>query len=264
VSLQERAGYSVWSRSLGTGPRKGLMLHCSLAHGGAWRGLSAQFEGKFTFDAPDFLSHGRSAMWDGKGSYHDACTAVAKSFLSDEPIDLVGHSFGATVALRLALDAPERVRSLVLIEPVFFAVALADDPDFVSDMSALEEVLTNEGRHAATKAFLGQWGGGLPWAMMPKETQDDMASRIQVIIDAGPALYEDTAGMLAAGRMQALDIPVLLLRGGQSPHVVETINTGLARRIPAAQTGVIEGAGHMAPISHPKECSARMRAFWNL
>lgn len=262
MSLETRAGHSVFARDLGHGPRKGLMLHCSLAHGGAWRGLAGRFEDDFTFAAPDFPSHGRSAVWGRQGSYHGACTEMAKSFLGDEPVDLIGHSFGATVALRLALEAPAQVRSLVLIEPVFFAVALADDPAFVSDMSALEAVLASEGRHAATREFLSQWGDGLPWEMMPKETQDDMASRIEVILDAAPALYEDTAGMLAEGRLQALDLPVLLLRGSASPAVTETVNAGLARRISGAQTGVIEGAGHMAPISHPKECAALMSGFW--
>lgn len=264
MSLETRAGHSVFARDLGQGARRGLMLHCSLAHGGAWRALPGAFDAEFTFAAPDFPSHGRSELWDRQGRYHDACTAVAASFLRGDPIDLIGHSFGATVALRLALEQPDRIRSLVLIEPVFFAVALADDPDFVSDMNVLDDVLAHEGRHAATRGFLQAWGGGLPWEMMPKESQDDMASRIEVISDAAPALYDDTAGLLAEGRLQALDMPVLLMRGDASPAVIETINTGLARRIRSAQTALIEGAGHMAPISNPKDCAVELRRFWAL
>jgi len=264
VSLETRAGYPVFARDLGHGARTGLMLHCSLAHSGAWRGLAKAFEAEFTFAAPDFLSHGRSAFWDGQGSYHDACTEVAKSFLGDEPVDIIGHSFGATVALRLALEAPALVRSLVLIEPVFFAVALEDDPEFVSGVEAFRTLLAEEGRYTATREFLGEWGGGLPWDMMPKDTQDDMASRIEVIPDAAPALYGDTAGMLVEGRLQSLQMPVLLVRGDTSPNVIKTINAGLARRIPGAQSAVIAGAGHMAPISHAKDCAGETRRFWAL
>ena len=240
------------------------MLHCSLAHGGAWRGLAAQFESDFSFEAPDFLSHGRSAFWDGQGSYHEACTALAKRYLGSQPIDVIGHSFGATVALRVALEAPESVRSLVLIEPVFFAVAMADDPDFVNDLNEMSALLAAGDRRGATKAFLARWGGGLPWEAMPAETQQDMASRIQVIPDAAPALFEDSAGMLAEGRLQALEIPVLLLRGSRSPKVTETINTGLQRRLPNAEARVIAGGSHMLPISHPKDSAAEMRRFWGL
>ena len=41
----------------------------------------------------------------------------------------MGHSYGAAVALKAALDAPGRVRSLTLFEPVLFSVLLRDDPD---------------------------------------------------------------------------------------------------------------------------------------
>jgi pimeloyl-ACP methyl ester carboxylesterase len=151
-----------------------------------------------------------------------------------------------------------------LIEPVFFAVALQDDPEFFSGVEAFRTLLAEEGRYTATREFLGEWGGGLPWDMMPKDTQDDMASRIEVIPDAAPALYGDTAGMLVEGRLQSLQMPVLLVRGDTSPNVIKTINAGLARRIPEAQSAVIAGAGHMAPISHAKDCAGEMRRFWAL
>ena len=54
-------------------------------------------------------------------------TQIVGNFITD-PIDVIGHSFGATVALRLAVEQPEKVRSLTLIEPVFFAVAGQDVP----------------------------------------------------------------------------------------------------------------------------------------
>jgi lipase len=59
--------------------------------------------------------------------------AMAVDLLQDQaqgqPVDVIGHSFGGTVALRLAVERPDLVRSLVLIEPVFVAALLADRPD---------------------------------------------------------------------------------------------------------------------------------------
>jgi pimeloyl-ACP methyl ester carboxylesterase len=64
------------------------------------------------------LSHGKSPDWDGSGDFQDVSVAAALPFLDDAPMDLIGHSFGATLALRLAVAHPDRVRSLTMIEPV--------------------------------------------------------------------------------------------------------------------------------------------------
>jgi len=73
------------------------------------------------FDLP---GHGRSADWAGTDCTAD-CTAAALAPCYG-PRAIVGHSFGATVALRLALKHPSLCHSLTLIEPVFFAVARAN------------------------------------------------------------------------------------------------------------------------------------------
>src|SRR5262245_28847953 len=43
------------------------------------------------------------------------------------PVNIVGHSFGALVALDFALDHPERVRAMVLAEPPAFWVVPTDE-----------------------------------------------------------------------------------------------------------------------------------------
>ncbi len=269
MPTERRAGYDIYHRTLGQGPRQALLLHCSLAHGGAWRGLAGFFETEFTFTAFDHLDHGRSAAWNREGDYHSVSTAVGKSFLGSEPIDLVGHSFGATVALRMAVECPEQVRSLVLIEPVFFAVAIRDEPDRAEEhrreMQDMRALLDTGQREAAAKAFLAEWGGGgLPWEQLPQEARADMVAKIHIILDAEPQLYGDKAGLLDAGRLEGLKIPVLLVRGAGSPGSIAAINAGLAQRIPRAESVSVEGAGHMAPITHPQACADEMRRFWGL
>jgi pimeloyl-ACP methyl ester carboxylesterase len=70
------------------------------------------------FDLP---GHGRSAPWAGT-DYHSDATAVAAALLHG-PTHIIGHSFGATVALRLAVERPDLVSRVTLIEPVMFAAA---------------------------------------------------------------------------------------------------------------------------------------------
>lgn len=81
------------------------MLHCANAHAGAWRGVALALQDSLHLIAPDGLGHGNAPDWDGQGDYHAAATDRARAFLT-EPMDLIGHSFGATVALRLAIETP--------------------------------------------------------------------------------------------------------------------------------------------------------------
>ena len=113
-----RAGHQTYWRRFGIGSRPTILLHCSLAHSGAWVGLAEEMSPDLRMTAFDLPGHGRSADWDGVADYQYLSTQIAASFIT-EPVDLIGHSFGATVALRLAAEQPQKLRSLTLIEPFF-------------------------------------------------------------------------------------------------------------------------------------------------
>ena len=48
-------------------------------------------------------------------------------------------------------------------------------------------------------------------------------------------------------------MPALLLEGDASPDMSYAINKSLERRLPNARRERIEGAGHMAPLTHPQD-----------
>ena len=251
-----------WSR-FGQGSRSALLLHCSLAHQGAWSGVTADLDDLFTFTAFDFPGHGRSGDWDGRSDYHTISTVVARSFLGDEPVDLIGHSFGATVALRLALEAPERVRSMVLIEPVLFAAA-AGSPlfdDVRADKALLEERLMRDDVENAARAFSDIWGTGQAWQDQSESQRNYAMARLHLIVAGAAALHDDTAGLLAPGRPEGVRAPVLMLEGERSPPIISAILNGLSKRLPLTQRKVIAGAGHMLPITHPEQTARAIREF---
>jgi len=254
-------------RSFGTGPRRVLALHCTLAHSGAWRGLAELVGDKATLIAPDMLSHGRSPDWDGQGDYQDRCVD-AVAHLMEPDMDIIGHSFGATIALRLAVAHPEKVRSLTMIEPVFFAVALADDPEMVATHEAEAapyiEALAAGDDALAARLFNRMWSNGAPrWPDMPETTRAAMTRAIHVVPAQRPSLFDDRPGMLAPGVLDRITAPALLLRGSQTHPAMAVVNEGLARRLPDAQSVVIEGAGHLLPITHPLETAAELRRLFD-
>ena len=252
----------VFVRSFGGGSRRVLALHCTLAHSGAWRGLAEVMADRATLITPDMLSHGRSPDWDGQGDFQDRCMESVAHLL--EPgMDIIGHSFGATIALRLAVAHPEKVRSLTMIEPVFFAVALADAPELVAAHEAeakpyIEALSTGDDALAA-RLFNRMWSEGGPrWSEMPETTRAAMTRAIHVVPAQQPSLFDDRPGMLDPGVLDRVTAPALLLRGSRAHPAINVVNDGLARRLPDAQNVVVEGADHMLPITHPLETAAEL------
>ena len=182
------------------------------------------------------------------------------------PMHLIGHSFGATVALRLALERPDMVRSLTLIEPVFFAVArdTAAYADHTQEFQPFVDAMECGGHEAAAQAFTDVWGMGADWATMPAEMRAYLTKRIGLIPVTVPTLYDDSAGMAAAGRLEGLACPVLLVEGAGSPGIVAAINDALAARLPDVQRVKVEGASHMVPITHSAQVAAAISGFLSL
>ncbi|KHQ52763.1 alpha/beta fold hydrolase [Mameliella alba] len=240
-------------RDWGQGPAEVLALHCGLGQGGMWKAVAQALEGRCHFRAPDLPGHGRSPSFPEGEDVHDAACAALRPHLTDG-IHLAGHSFGATLALRLALEAPGRIASLLLIEPVFFAAApdSALKRDHKSAEDALYADVDTGNLLEAARGFNRLWGGGVPWASFPEKVQRGMAAQMPFVRATEPALWQDRAGMLAPGGLEKLNFPVTLLRGADTVPVIAQVHRGLMARLPMASEMVVGGAAHMVLMSHPQ------------
>lgn len=256
--------FRVWNRG---GARPVLALHCSLAHAGAWSGLAERLAG-VTLTAPDQPGHGRAPDWDRTSDLHGMSTrasiALAEEIGGGEPVDLMGHSFGATVALRIALERPDLVRSLVLVEPPLFAAArAAGDPAYAPFRASHLEFsrLVRAGQlDKAAAVFHGIWGTGESLADLPEKTRAYMVARIHLIEAQNPVLLEDGAGLLRFMGLEAVGVPVLLVEGALSPPIITALHAELARRLPQVRRLSVAGAGHMVPITHAAELAPQVQA----
>lgn len=244
-------------RHIGEGPTRVLALHCGLGQGAMWRGVAQALAPEVTVTAPDLPGHGRSAPFPEDGDVHDLATGAVGALL-DAPMHLWGHSFGATVALRLALERPDLVRSLTLVEPVFFAAA-PEGPIRTAHRICEEEIFAEAAPMLCARRFNRFWGGGVPWDSLRAEVQEAMAQQMGFVRRTEPSLWGDGADLLAPGRLEALNAPVALLRGAQSLPIVAEIHRGLLSRLPDAREIEVPDAGHMLVMTHPAAVAGAAR-----
>ena len=242
------AGHRTVVSEVGQGPRRAVLAHCSLARQETLIPLARLMGEDWSSQLFDMPGHGRAADWEaGAGEYQ---LKLAEMMAALGPAVMLGHSFGATGALRAAVEFPDRVEALVLIEPVFFAAAAETNAYRRFDASQAEFIAATEAgkAEAMARAFTAVWGTGEPWEAMPARARAEITARIHLIPPQAPSLYEDIGGVLP--RLSEVGCPVHLIRGERSPPIIEAIHAGLMARMPQAVETVIPGAGHMAPITH--------------
>ncbi|WP_280154878.1 alpha/beta hydrolase [Piscinibacter sp. XHJ-5] len=253
-------------REAGSGPGV-VCIHCNASSSSQWRPLMDRLAPRHRVLAPDTHGAGRGPAWptDRPLTLHDEVALLEPVFeRAGAPFALVGHSYGAAVALLAALKQPERVHALVLYEPTLFALVDAAAPapnaaDGIRDTVARAAAALAAGnRGAAAEAFIDYWMGAGAWAAKPESQRSAIEAAIVNVQGWGEALLGETTPLAA---FRALGMPVLLMQGCETPPSARAVATLLARTLPRVETMTFEGLGHMGPITHPSLVDAATDEF---
>jgi len=242
-----------------------LLLHATASSGAQWRALTESLLSGCRVVAPDLYGYGETDPWPGNGLFTLAAeAALADAVLppGDGLIHLVGHSYGGAVALRFATQYPQRLRSLVLIEPVAFHLLKGDWPDpanrplfrEVKEIAALvSRAVSNGDYRGAMARFVDYWNGEGAWVRTKPELQAALARRTsKMALEFWATMTESTP----RPAYRRITVPTLVLRGGQSPRPTRRIAELMAECLPAARLQRIDGAGHMLPLTHKEVVNA--------
>ena len=234
-----------------------LCLHSNASSSGQWRGLMDLLSPHFRVLAPDLLGAGRGAAWPpGPGArLQHEMQAMAPLLQSlGERFHVVGHSYGAALALALAQAWPQRVASAVLYEPTAFPLLNRPGPGhpqasgIAAAATAAMAAVDRGDLHAAAETFIDYWMGTGSWAGMPEARRGPVAESMRPIRQWTEALFAEP---WSADGLARLSMPVLLLGGDRSPASAGDLLPLLVSLLPKAQLQVLPGLGHMAPVSHP-------------
>jgi pimeloyl-ACP methyl ester carboxylesterase len=248
-------------REAGTGPTV-VCIHASASSSAQWRPLMDRLAGRFRTLAVDLYGSGKSPRWpdDRALSLADEVALLAPVLAAaGDRFHVVGHSYGGAVALKAALADPDRLRSLVVYEPVLFSVLLAEDPtqpaarEIVAVRDDTVAALQRGNSGAAGARFLDYWMGAGTWAGMPEARRTTVASAMGSLTAEWHAAFTEQTPLSA---FASLDVPTLCLTGSDSPDASRGVARLLTKVLPRVTEVEIEGVGHMGPVTHPERINA--------
>ena len=253
-------------REAGTGPGV-ICTHSNASTSGQWRALMDLLAPRFRVLAPDSYGAGKSPEWpsDRVISLHDEVTFIEPVLTrAGSPLALVGHSYGAAVALIAALANLGRVRAMALYEPTLFALLDAETPppneaegirNAVADASL---ALDAGNQDAAAERFIDYWMGTGTWKQTPDQRKLPIVASVANVRRWAHALFTEPTPLQA---FRSLHIPVLYMMGKRSTSSAHGVAQLLASALPRVELVEFENLGHMGPVTHPDPVNTVIRHF---
>lgn len=254
-TLARPDGVEIGVHALGTGPDL-LLVHGTACDHRVWARVSRRLAPSYTVQAVD--RRGRGASGDGPdwSLDIDARDLAAIAHELDGEVPVVGHSLGGIVALEAAARTDE-FGPLIAYEPPIYE----DEGPGMEAADELEATLESQGPEAAAAAFLREVGYTDEQLARLRENDEIW----QATVATAPTLVREARADLSyeidPDRMREVSQPVLLLDGADGSGEFEPALDRLAKILPDAERGSIEGAGHGVLYEAPGAFAERVEGF---
>ena len=258
-----------------------VFVHGSASDYRTWQGQRDEFSKRYRV-----ITYSRRFHWPNETIGEGIDYSMAEQFedlravvrsLNASPAHLVGHSYGAFLALLFAMREPSLVRSLVLAEPPVITLFVSNTPKPLE----LLKLLATRPRTAAAIMKFGAMG------VAPATTaarRDDAKAAMRIFGKAvlGPEAFHQ----LSAARLEQVDAnaflaeflgsgflpldadqvrnvrtPTLIVNGQRSPGLFHRLNDALAEFLPHAQRIDIDGASHIMHEDNPSAYNDALGSF---
>jgi pimeloyl-ACP methyl ester carboxylesterase len=228
-----------------------IIAHGFLGSSENWRAASGRLAAHYRVYSLDLRNHGLS-----RHSYkmnYQLMAQDAYQFLEEHGLAscfILGHSMGGKVAMHFALEFPDRVEKLVVVDiaPRAYApfhrsilqamrtLQLESLSSFADADRALSETIPEPAvRQFLIKNLARQPDGRLAW---------------KINLDAIERNYDSLAGAVVSGHPFAK--PACFIRGARSNYIQEHDLTSIRESFPRAEIHTIEQAGHWLHVEAPE------------
>ena len=176
---------------------------------------------------------------------------------------IAGHSSGAAVAAQLALDRPELVHTLMLMELSLLSVPSGEL--FLEQAGPAFEAYAG-GDHARALALFMTVVSGLDWPTCRALLEDRTPGAVaQAVADAdtffGVELPALTDWVFGPQQAAAIDQPTLSILGSRTEPLWLEVADFLRRSLPRVEELTIEGVGHLLHVQRSEPVARGMRDF---
>lgn len=236
-----------------------MLVHGTLSSRGGWAYILPALEKQFTVYAID--RRGRGESGDAKSyaverEFEDVAALVNSI---GDGVNVLGHSFGGLCALEAALLTP-RLRSLIVYEPSplpvpgvpLYPEGIIDRLQALLDAGDRENVVITVFRDLVR--------------MSPDELEQIKASpRFPAWVAAAHTVPRETRAeeeyRFQPERFKHLNVPTLLLLGGDSPEFFKTTIEAWNAALPNSRIVVLPGQQHLAQSTAPDLFVRELQTF---
>jgi len=197
------------------------------------------------------------------------------------PVISVGHSIGAIVTLRAALQDPSKFRALILLDPVLFVPSQLVWWNFFRAIGLGNKVhpkISGALRRRRTFDHLDLVFRGYRNRPVFRYMSDE---NLRIYIEGITRKTEHGYELVYSPEWESriyftglrdfdiwrelpkLDVPTLFIRGAETDTFLENAAKLVKQRQPKVQVETLDNSTHLLPLERPQEVFARMQAFLN-
>ncbi len=261
-------------RKLGTG-KPLFILHGLFGSSDNWQTLGKKFAENYTVYFVDQRNHGRSPHSD-EHSYQLMSDDLLE-LMNDENIDkaiLMGHSMGGKTVMHFAVNHPERVEKLVVVDmsPKKYPVTNLEiiqamekvDLDKVKSRKEAEEILSADIKDAGVMQFLLKnlyWDDNQINDVKSHDGDRSVTKLAWRFNLHGLKTNLSRVSEITPMPSTPLQMPVLFVKGGKSDHMFNADSRLIHEMFANVKILTIPEAGHWVHADRPKEFFEIVNSF---